>query len=214
MGKIKRGILGGISGIVGNVVGSSWKGIDYIKTQPKHIKNPRSQAQQNQRERFSLSLQTISPMLQFINKVYKGYSPYKTAYNSAMAHCMSNAIAGEFPEYTIDFSKVLVSSGSLAQPIPQAAWADRGTVTFFWLDNSTTDSSDANDVACVLVFDKDSSEVFCNTFGTGRRGGPCSETISIPSRSISHKLECYLAFISADKRNSSNSVYCGEVVAQ
>ena len=30
MGIIKKGILGGFSGIVGNVGGASWKGIDYI----------------------------------------------------------------------------------------------------------------------------------------------------------------------------------------
>ena len=29
MGKIAQGILGGLSGKVGNVIGGSWKGIDY-----------------------------------------------------------------------------------------------------------------------------------------------------------------------------------------
>ena len=32
MGKIAQGILGGLSGKGGNVIGGSWKGIDYIRT--------------------------------------------------------------------------------------------------------------------------------------------------------------------------------------
>ena len=31
MGKIAQGILGGLSGKVGNIIGGSWKGIDYIR---------------------------------------------------------------------------------------------------------------------------------------------------------------------------------------
>jgi hypothetical protein len=35
MGIIKQGILGGFSGKVGNVVGGTWKGIDYMRVLPK-----------------------------------------------------------------------------------------------------------------------------------------------------------------------------------
>ena len=34
MGKIGKGILGGISGKVANVVGGNWKGIDYLRSKP------------------------------------------------------------------------------------------------------------------------------------------------------------------------------------
>lgn len=37
MGTIKQGILGGFSGKVGNVVGASWKGIDYIRSLPSSV---------------------------------------------------------------------------------------------------------------------------------------------------------------------------------
>src|SRR5690606_508733 len=42
MGIIKQGILGGFSGKVGNVVGASWKGIDYIRSLPSSVSNPRT----------------------------------------------------------------------------------------------------------------------------------------------------------------------------
>ena len=52
MGKIKQGILGGFRGTVGTVVGSSWNGIAYMKGKPQSVRNPRSDAQVQQRTFF------------------------------------------------------------------------------------------------------------------------------------------------------------------
>ena len=52
MGKIKQGILGGFRGTVGTVVGSSWNGIAYMKGKPQSVRNPRTDAQVNQRTFF------------------------------------------------------------------------------------------------------------------------------------------------------------------
>lgn len=49
MGIIKRGILGGFSGKVGNIVGTSWKGRAVIKAMPLSVANPRTTKQVNQR---------------------------------------------------------------------------------------------------------------------------------------------------------------------
>ena len=49
MGVIKRGILGGFSNKVGPVVGSSWKGIDVIKSKAVSVANPNTPAQLAQR---------------------------------------------------------------------------------------------------------------------------------------------------------------------
>lgn len=52
MGTIKQGILGGFSGKVGTVIGSSWKGIAYMRGRAQSIKNPKTEAQQKQRSFF------------------------------------------------------------------------------------------------------------------------------------------------------------------
>ena len=52
MGKIKQGILGGFRGTVGTVVGSSWNGIAYMKGKPQSVKNPKTDAQLQQRGFF------------------------------------------------------------------------------------------------------------------------------------------------------------------
>ena len=52
MGTIKQGILGGFSGKVGTVIGSSWKGISYMKGRAQSTKNPKTAAQTMQRNYF------------------------------------------------------------------------------------------------------------------------------------------------------------------
>ena len=66
MGTIKKGIMGGFSGKVGNIVGASWKGIAYIRSLPASVHNPRTEKQVTQRTRFSLMgrlLKMLTPIL-------------------------------------------------------------------------------------------------------------------------------------------------------
>ena len=45
MGTIKRGILGGFKNKVGSVIGSSWKGIDTMRSMPLSVANPKTSKQ-------------------------------------------------------------------------------------------------------------------------------------------------------------------------
>jgi hypothetical protein len=59
MGTIKKGILGGFSGKVGTVVGASWRGISYMRSLPQKVRNPRTQGQRSQRNKFALALSLL-----------------------------------------------------------------------------------------------------------------------------------------------------------
>ena len=74
MGTIKQGILGGFSGKVGTVIGSSWKGISYMRGQAPHVKNPRTAGQVNQRLKFNLALNFLQPNVPYIRIGYKSLS--------------------------------------------------------------------------------------------------------------------------------------------
>jgi hypothetical protein len=64
MGHIKKGILGGFSGTIGNVVGANWKGIAYMRTRPQKIKNPRTPAQVEHRRKFAYVVNFLKPLIQ------------------------------------------------------------------------------------------------------------------------------------------------------
>ena len=63
MARIKQGILGGFSGKIGNIVGSSWKGIAVMKTLPLSVSNPRTAKQVTQRGKFSDAVELAQTIL-------------------------------------------------------------------------------------------------------------------------------------------------------
>ena len=116
MGTIKQGILGGFSGKVGTVFGSSWKGISYMRGRARSVKNPRTEGQMEQRSKFVLTLDFLKPITAYVRTGYKTYASKQTAFSTAMSYIVKNAVSGAFPNYALDFSRVLVSRGSLTQP--------------------------------------------------------------------------------------------------
>lgn len=63
MGIIKQGILGGFSGKVGSVVGTSWKGRAVMKAMPLSVANPRTSGQVNQRTKFTMCVDLAKTLL-------------------------------------------------------------------------------------------------------------------------------------------------------
>ena len=70
MAIIKRGILGGFSNKIGNVVGTSWKGISVMRSLPQSVHNPRTVSQTRQRRKFAIVSAIGSSILDIIIKPY------------------------------------------------------------------------------------------------------------------------------------------------
>lgn len=91
MAKIKQGILGGFSGKVANVVGTSWKGRAVMKSQPLSVANPRTESQVGQRNKFSKVAELASAILtQFVQPVENPISGNISGYN---LFCKDNKVA-------------------------------------------------------------------------------------------------------------------------
>ncbi|WP_410879737.1 DUF6266 family protein [Myroides sp. DW712] len=71
MAEIKDGILGGVSGKIGNMVGYQWRGRNFLRTNPRLNKQKASTAQQLQREKFGL-------VSSFVNKIRNVVNLYST----------------------------------------------------------------------------------------------------------------------------------------
>jgi hypothetical protein len=109
MGKISQGILGGISGKVGNVIGGSWKGIDYIRVKPSSVANPRTEGQINQRNKFTAVLEFLQPNLGFLKVGFKNSAIKQTEFNAAMSYNLKNAITGSTQNPAVDYANALLS---------------------------------------------------------------------------------------------------------
>ncbi|UNY99870.1 DUF6266 family protein [Zhouia spongiae] len=212
MAVITKGILGGISGKVGTVVGASWKGIDYIRSKPSSVANPRTEGQVNQRNKFSVTLEYLQPNLGFIKLGYKGYAVQKTAFNAAMSYVLNNAITGAAPDFEIDYNLALLSRGSLSGALnPDTDLSTPGQVTFTWDDNSDEGNANVTDKAMLLVYNPSKKASVAILGGQDRTVG--SEVVPIPATYAGDTVELFMAFITADNTQVSNSVYLGSGTA-
>jgi hypothetical protein len=212
MGKISQGILGGLSGKVGNIVGGSWKGIDYIRIKPSSVANPRTEGQVNQRNKFTITLEYLQATRDFIKIGYKSFATRKTEFNAAMSYVLNNAVGGIAPNFTIDYSLALLSRGPLSGVLNGTTdLATAGQVTFGWGDNSAEGNASETDKAMVLVYNPSKRESISILDGADRTVG--SQVVTIPNTYAGDTVELFMAFVSADGTQVSNSVYLGSGTA-
>lgn len=212
MGKIAQGILGGLSGKVGNIVGGSWKGIDYIRIKPSSVANPRTEGQVNQRNKFTITLEYLQATKDFIKIGYKSFATKKTEFNAAMSYVLNNAVGGIAPNFTIDYSLALLSRGPLSGVLNGTTdLATAGQVSFNWDDNSAEGNANVTDKAMVLVYNPNKKESISILDGADRTVG--SQVVTIPNTYAGDTVELFMAFVSADGTQVSNSVYLGSGTA-
>ena len=209
MATITKGILGAIRGTVGTVTGSSWQGIDYIRTRAGARTKPSTQRQIEQQTKFLLVLQFLQPIISLIMLGFKAYAIRKTGYNAAMSYNIKNAVNGTYPSYQLDFSKVLFSRGDLPGALNAGAVStEAGKVTFTWSDNSGTGKAKPGDKALLLVYCIDRKQAIYTT-GSALRSA-ATETLQVTEFS-GQEVETWMAFISQDGKDLASSVYTGKV---
>ena len=212
MGKISQGILGGLSGKVGNVIGGSWKGIDYIRIKPSSVANPRTEGQVNQRNKFTVTLEYLQPNKEFLKVGYKSFATKKTEFNAAMSYVLNNAVGGTAPNFTVDYTNALLSRGSLSGALNATTdLATASQVSFAWDDNSAEGNANTTDKAMVLVYNPSKKESMYILDGAIRTAG--SQTVNIPGTYAGDTVELFIAFVSADGIQVSNSLYLGSGTA-
>lgn len=210
MGKIKQGILGGLSGQVGNVIGANWKGVDYLRIKPTSVANPRTEGQVNQRTKFSTVLSFLQPMTDFLRVGFKQYASGMTQFNAAMSYNINNAITGTAPNFLIDYPNALVSRGNLTTPANGAAVSTTAAeLDISWSDNTANGSALATDKALIVALNSTRGEAVFTTAGPERSIGVAN--LVLPSDYSGENLEVFLGFVSADGTKVSNSVYLGSV---
>jgi len=215
MGKIKSGILGGVKGKIGNVVGSSWKGIDYLKTLPASYSDAKTETQVNNRSKFLTVVRFLQPLTEVLRVGYKSLAVKKSAFNAATSYHYKNAIMGEYPDVSMDYSKVMMSKGNLRGADNALASSSAATkLNLSWTDNTGLSSANADDVAIVVVYHPELGDAF-HTLNAASRGDLAAE-LDLPQSYSGSDVHVYLSFmaLSGTKQTSqsmSNSSYLGLV---
>lgn len=211
MATIKRGILGGGSGSVANVVMTAWKGVAVIKSKPLTVANPQTAAQNSQRGKFS----GIVGIAQFIlasilQPVWNGFAQTMSGYNMFIQKNIQVAFndSGVFQPNSLEISP----KDGTTTPISSVDAVN--TITHLTI-NFSPELFGADQMESDKYFG-----VACNPSGVvlgsvepsgSRNSEECRIELSRPlvTGEIVH---CYLAFISADKKRAFRTAHVQKTV--
>ena len=204
MGVIKQGILGGFSGKVANVVGSSWKGVAVIKSLPLSVANPNTAGQQAQRGAMTeivAAARVLLPVLitLFWNRFAQGMSGFNAFVKENIATFTTSGFT--------TFASFMATKGTLLGITPTSMVADASSdsLTFNWVDNSGTADALASDTISVVYWNATTSEWVVLEEEAIRSAA--TVTITGLTLATSDALKVYIFAARADYSKVSDSVY-------
>jgi Family of unknown function (DUF6266) len=204
MGVIKRGILGGFSGSVGNVVGSSWKGIATMKAKPLSVANPNTAGQIEQRSKLRNIVAFAKLILVGIIKPLNDrFASGQSGYNLFVQRNIS-LFENELPSPAGDL--VLSRGGVTPMDITNfTANAATNQVTLTWANNTGDGNALATDIGVGVVINNTTNEVFPWEFIGARPDAPAS--LNLGNITAGDNIDLYVSMKREDGTQVSNTVY-------
>ena len=205
MARVQPGIMGAVSGKVGNVIGSSWKGIPYLKAAHSPRTKKISAKEKANRQKFKAAHEWLSPLIEFLRQGFKGYTPTVEGFIAAKSYLLKNAIDAKGK---VDPALAKVSFGSLSNSdnIKVKSTQD-GHLQFTW-DTTPVKEGYGRDQIMLLAYDIKNGNAFLTVAGEFRESG---SAILEPFFKKGTSCHVYISFVAHDRSRQSDSVYLGEV---
>ncbi len=209
MGVIKQGILGGFSGKVANVVGSSWKGIAVLKSLPLSVANPNTAGQQAQRGAMTTIVAASRILLAALLQPF--WNPFAQRMSGYNAFVKENIDTFRTAGFT-DFSDFFSIRGSLLGVVVSSVVADDSdnTITINWTDNSGTADALLTDDLVITIFNA-TTNVWLVNAGNAQRD---DATIVIANTAMVENdlLKVYVGLARPDISKVSDSTFTATTV--
>lgn len=204
MGIIKRGILGGFSKKVANVVGSSWKGIATMRSLPLSVANPNTTAQQEVRTRFkALALLASSMLTSIVKPLWDRFAQQMSGYNDFIK---SNTSAFDLEGNFVP-ANLIISKGKLgATAISGIGMDGEDILTLTWVSTPGGSYQASSDLAYVAVVDSTGELLGTNSGVTARSSA--TTAVQLNRDLVDGEIVAvYLAFLRVDGTIAGNSSY-------
>jgi hypothetical protein len=153
MAKMKQGIFGGLSGKVGNLTGSSWKGTPVVKSRPQSVAYPATTGQVAQTTKMSAIVAFCKPILSgWIKPLWDRAAVGMSGYNAFVKANIAEFADGEIDDY----ANLIMSKGTMQAPVilTSALSAGAGDLHFSWQISPLTGLELATDIAYCLYINE------------------------------------------------------------
>jgi len=211
MARINKGIFGPVSGRLGPVVGSTWKGIPYLRevSRKRKKKRPRTPGQLANEAKFKYVNDWLVPFHPFLSIGFQNLAVQKTAIAAALSANYKTAFIGTFPDIDIAYENLIISAGPLA-PLgnPHAAFSSVDTVELTWTQNYHPGVVYNDQVMLVLYSEQ---LKYADGFVGGVNRAAQQYSFKINAKLPGQVLHAYISVTSLDRKQIANSIYLGKI---
>ncbi len=210
MATFEKGILGGFSGKVGNVVGSRWRGKNIMRSLPQRGSYAPTARQEEQREKFKTVIGFLSPIVEILSLYFGSPQGDKSRSNLATSYHLKNAVVSTPLGMVMDYPKVLISKGELRglDGGTLAAAANR-VLNFTWQDNSGQGKATATDSFMVVVYAPELNLFYTNVAVATRDA--TTATVTLPDFMTGFEVEVWASFHKPGTNFAAMSTYMGAI---
>lgn len=197
------------TGLIGPMIVSTWRGIVYARAKQRKstVGKKGTEGQISARGKFRYLHQFLIPFHSYINIGFSGKAVNKTEINAAFTANYHQAVKGTYPDLSIDYSNLQLSTGKLAGLVePMLSCNDFGLIEVSWKTDARQRGS-YNDHLLLVLY----SELHKRTdgfIGHAQRG---DHYCNFPIRKEMQKgrIHVYVSLSSQNRRLTSDSQYLG-----
>lgn len=210
MAFLTPGPLGRPSGKIGNMVYYTLNGKVVSRMIGKQDQ-PATKSQLANRQAMRVTMNLLRPMQRFIKLGFehKAKGTAWNAFNIATSYNKTNALKGAYPYISVDYSKVILSAGSLPLAKDIQLSKTTGGLLLTWNPEHHYQGDQYDDLVMVALYSPCSKNAKIYLNAGKRREGRCF--IPVIDKILNEPLESYICFKSAYGGSISDSLYLGNL---
>lgn len=201
MARVKN-ILNGGNGKVGTVILYERNGVSCMRSLPDGYKDKKSEAQLKQRQKMTLVHEFLRPFKELLKITFFEKNTGRSAYQSAQAYNLKNAIKGEYPNQYLNKQIAILCKGNLPLSQEFTVSIKEGNIDISWDSENIPPNAKHNDTLLVML---KRANMGTDYILTGERRSSGSYTWK--NATDDANVGIWVAFRSADQLTFSNSMY-------
>jgi hypothetical protein len=211
MANLHSGIMGPVSGKVGNLVYYISHGRNFVRNAPRKSKKKASLKQKIQRAKFGMVAHFLAPISKLVNESCQSVNGRTVGTNLLMKQIIKEGITGKYPHFEIYCPEVKLLRGKL--PWTAGTLQYNETSTEFNIDWPVLVHGGHLEDELIVMIRYCGTDTWLVAEGVAQRAqGTC--TLRIDETFGNQMMRVWIAFRSPDLREFSDSQYLGEVVYQ
>lgn len=210
MARLHNGILGGVLGTIGNIEGYMSRGQFIYRSKRTKSTKPPTEKQLAARQKMKLVKHFVGVFTDFVRVgfAYTAIGKKYSAYDAAVGWQLKNAIAGEYPNQSINYAAVQVSIGPIdLKDLHVQVQLSDDKLIFSWQPDHTY--LHASERVMLLAYDAASNEAVYVRCGARRSAG--TDSLVLPGDMLGKGIavETWLSFVEENGVKCGNSIYTG-----